>query len=202
VNKKTQSHRSFAVFLGLVGVLTLTGTLLLVLAPAPLSPSASSSLFAIEAPNNLDVIFDTRVAVANSRWKYVFIHHSATAAGNALTLGQTYGSLGDHFVIGNGDGAVDGEVQIGHRWNQQTTAAPPPGATSIAPTCISICLIGDFDRTLPTPTQMRRLNQLVTALQSRFRIPASNVLLIENPGTPASPGKYFPAAAVRDQLLP
>jgi hypothetical protein len=202
VSKKKQAHRSFVVFTTLIAGLTLTGAILLVLAPAPLAPAATRSLFAIDAPASLDVIFDTAVPTANARWQYIFIHHSRTAAGNAVTLGQTYGTLGDHFVIGDGDGAADGELQIGHRWSQQTTAAPPPGATSIAPTCISVCLIGDFDRTVPTPTQLRRLTQLVTALQARFRIPAQNILLIEQPDTAASPGKYFPITAFRDQILP
>jgi hypothetical protein len=200
--KKNPPRRSVVVFAGLIGVLTLASTVLLILAPAPLTPGATSSLFAFDTPASLDPIFDTQVPVAGARWRYIYIHHSKTAAGNAQSLCQTYGSLGDHFLICNGDGAADGELQIGHRWNQQTTAAPQKGTSSIAPTCISISLIGDFDQTLPTPTQVRRLTQLVTALQTRFHIPSSNILLVNLPNSPAGPGKYFPMTAFRDQLIP
>ena len=197
-----KSHRKFVVFTSLIGVLTFTSALLLALAPAPLTPDAAASLFAIDAPDSMDAIFQTEVTTAPSRWKYVYIHHSRTPGGDALSLGQTTGGLNDHFVIGNGDGAIDGEIQIGQRWNQQISATPPSGARGIDPACISICLVGDFDRTVPTPTQMRRLSQLVGALQGRFRITPDHVMIVTQPNSPAASGKYFPLTAFRDQLLP
>jgi hypothetical protein len=197
-----KSHRKFVVFTSLVGVLTFTSALLLALAPAPLTPDAAASLFAIDAPDSMDAIFQTEVTTTPSRWKYVYIHHSRTPGGDALSLGQTTGGLNDHFVIGNGDGAIDGEIQIGQRWNQQISATPPSGARGIDPACISICLVGDFDRTVPTPTQMRRLSQLVGALQGRFRITPDHVMIVTQPNSPAASGKYFPLTAFRDQLLP
>src|SRR5439155_18835135 len=126
----------FIVFTSLVGVLTLTSALLMALAPAPLTPDAASSLFAIDAPRSLDVIFETRAPITNERWKYLYIHHSATATGNALTLtgaGHDASGMGDYFVIGNGDGAADGEIQICQRWNRQLAALPPAGASEIDP---------------------------------------------------------------------
>ena len=197
-----KSERKFVVFTTLVGILTLTSALLLALAPAPLTPDATNSLFAIDAPRSLDVIFETQVP-PSGHWKYIYVHHSRTASGNATTLGQSTGGLGDHFLIGNGDGAADGEIQVGQRWDRQTTALPPAGARKIDPSCITICVVGDFDRSLPTPAQMRRLTQLVTALQGRLRIPGSNVMLVTDasPGA-AGTGRYFPAAVLKDSLLP
>ena len=95
------SHRKFIVFVSLVGLLTLTSALLLALAPAPLMPDAASSLFAIDAPPSLDVIFNTKVQSPPNRWKYIYVRHSRTASGSALSLGQAPGGLGDHFVIGS-----------------------------------------------------------------------------------------------------
>ena len=197
-----QPNRKGVVFTTLVGVLTLTSALLLALSPAPLTPDASSSLFAIDAPETMEEIFKTQVSSRLGRWKYIYIHHSRTASGNALTLGQANGGLADHFVIGNGDGAIDGEIQIGQRWNQQTKAAPPAGASNIDPSCISICLIGDYDHSGPTPTQIRRLVQLVNALQGRFDIPVGRVLLMDQPNAASGIGKRFPRTAVLEQLLP
>ena len=179
-----------------------TAACLLALAPAPLTPMASSSLFAIEAPQSMDVVFQTDSPVRTARWKYIYVHHSRTVAGNAATLANTTEGVGDHFVIGNGDGCLDGEIQIGQRWNKQLTAAPPAGAREIDPDCISICLVGDFDRGVPTPIQLHRLEQLTLALQSRLRIPARNVLLMDQLASPAGSGRYFPTSAFREQLLP
>ncbi len=194
------SQRKFIVFTSLIGVLTVTSALLLALAPAPVSPDAASSLYAIDAPSSLDVIFDTKVPANPGRWKYVYIRHTRTTAGNALTLGQGSHGIGDLFVIGNGNGAIDGEIQIGQRWNQQLAALPPVTGATIDGSCVSISLVGDFDRTVPTPTQLHRLSQLVRTLQSRLGIPADHVLLLDMPNSAAGSGKYFPVGALRAEL--
>lgn len=197
------SSRRFIVFTTLIGVLTLTSALLLALSPAPLAPDVAGSLFAIDSPDTMDAVFKTTVPCQRARWNYIYIRHSQTAGGNAMTVAQSRnGVLADHFVIGNGDGAVDGEVQVGQRWDSQDPALPPPGAAGIDPKCISICLIGDFDRTRPTPTQLRRLVQLTNALQARFHIRAEAVTFVDQPGSAAGVGRFFPTAALREQLLP
>jgi N-acetyl-anhydromuramyl-L-alanine amidase AmpD len=195
------AQRKFYVFASLVTVLTLTSALLLALAPAPLVPDASSSLFAIEAPDSMDVIFRTTTPTQPDRWAYIYVHQSQTTSGNALTLAQRRGGFGDHFLIGNGDGTIDGEIQIAQRWDAQMPATPPIGAASMDPTCISICLIGDFDQTRPTPTQMRRLTQLVNTLQARYRISADHVM-VAAASSPAGVGRHFPVPDFRQQLLP
>ena len=194
-----KSQRSLIVFTGILGVLTVTSALLLALAPAPLAQAPVNSLFAVDSPKTLDAIFDTATRVRPGRWKYIYIHHSQTIGGDALSIAN--GEIGDHFVIGNGDGTVEGEIEIGSRWNQQNSALPPRGA-KVDPMCISICVVGDFDRTVPTPTQLRRLAQLVGALQGQLHISRENVILVDQPHTPGGTGKYFPAAALRSQLLP
>lgn len=196
------SQRKFIVFTSLIGVLTVTSALLLALAPAPVSPDAASSLYAIDAPSSLDVIFETKAPVQPNHWKYVYIRHTRTTSGNALTLGQNSHGIGDHFVIGNGEGAIDGEIQIGQRWNQQLAALPPIKGSTITPDCVSISLVGDFDRAVPTPTQLHRLAQLVRTLQGRLGIPADGVILLNQPNSAAGCGKYFPTSAFAAELLP
>lgn len=200
--KSKKSNRAVIVFVSLVGTLGLTSALLLALAPAPLTPDVATALFALDAPASLDVIFDTAVAPTPGRWKYIYIHHSRTPAGSAATLARE-GGLAEHFVIGNGDGCVDGEIQVTQRWAQQESINdPPPGVSHIDPACISICLIGDFDQTRPTPTQQRRLAQLVGALQAKLQIPASQVWLIDQPGSVAGIGRQFPKEEFRTAILP
>ncbi|MEA2733654.1 MAG: hypothetical protein QOE14_105 [Humisphaera sp.] len=197
-----KSQRKLVVFSTLLGVLSLTSALLMALEPAPITPDAASSLFAVDEPRSMDAVFETKIPVPANRWKYIYIHHSRTTSGNALTLGEKTNGVGDHFVIGNGDGCVEGEIQLSQRWNQQLAALPPAGANTIDPACISICVVGDFDSTVPTRTQLRRLGQLVGALQGQLHIDASQVLLMQEPRTAAGVGRYFPTSAFRQQLLP
>jgi len=196
------SRRKFFVLLSLAGLLTGTSALLLALAPAPLRPDSAASLFALDVPKSMDVIFDTANPVATGRWKYIFIHHSQSASGNAATLASHPGGLGDHFVIGNGSGCVDGEIQIGHRWASQLAPGRPSGLAAVRPDCVSICLVGDFNRSAPTPTQRLRLAQLVTALQGRLGIPGSSIHLVQGTHSPADAGRLFPVESFRQQLLP
>ncbi len=197
------SQRKFVVFSSLIGVLTVTSALLLAFAPAPLTPDAASSLFAIDTPPTLDAIFETKSPTFPGRWKYLYIRHTRTTGGDAMTLGASTNGLGDHFLIGNGDGCMDGEIQITQRWNQQISALPPLPGSHVDPACISICLVGDFDRSVPTPTQLRRLAQLAGTLQGRLGISAENVVLIDQqPNSPGAVGKHFPTGAFRAQLLP
>ncbi len=182
--------------------MTATSALLLALAPAPLTPGAASSLFAVGTPESLDSVFNTPVPPQKGSWQYVYVHQSKTDAGSAATLGESSEGLGDHFVIGNGDGCGDGEIQIAQRWQRQKPAGRVEGLASIDPSCVSICLIGDFDRARPTPTQMLRLTQLVAALQDRCVIPAGNVRLLEGKPDAAYVGRYFPTTSFRSQLLP
>ena len=60
--------------------------------------------------------------------------------------------------------AASPEQVAAYRKGKTSTARPPAGANRIDAECISIALVGDFDKTVPTPTQLRRLAQLVNAL--------------------------------------
>ena len=198
-------RRRVTVLVSLVAVLTFTSALLLALAPAPLNPQASTSLFAIaDAPQSMDDLFDRipAVPVRQGRWNYVYVHHSLSLSGSAQAMGDSAAGLGDHFVIGNGDGCADGEIQVGGRWVQQADPGRTPGAESIRPDCISICLVGDFNQSRPTPTQRRRLVQLVNALQARLHIPAGSIYFDNRATSEAGIGAYFPAGEFRSQLLP
>ena len=191
-----ETRRSFVVLSSLVAVLTLTSVLLRAMQGAPLTPDAASGAVAGGgSKSTLAAIFNTAVPAHPNRWKSVYIHHTRTAAGGAETLG------GDHFVIGNGDGAGEGEIQLTARWNMQQAADPAPGYTQVEPNCVSIGLVGDFDRTAPTPTQLKRLELLVHTIQEHFRIPSSAVWVFDQAGSPAGVGRYFPAGAFQGQLL-
>ncbi|HZL37767.1 MAG TPA: hypothetical protein VFC78_20790 [Tepidisphaeraceae bacterium] len=193
------SRRPWIVLGSLVGTLAFTGALLKALAPAPLTPDATVSLFAMDQEQPIDRIFDTPTAIRAGRWRSIYIHHSRTASGNALALGQGAGGLPDHFLIGNGEGLTDGAIQTGPRWSEQQPVGTVPGV-QISPDCLSICLVGDFNHVRPTPTQQARLLELVTALQRQLGIASDQVVLRGGDATVAGVGSRFPAPAFRAQL--
>lgn len=182
-------------------MLTLTSVLLRAMQGTPLTPDAASTLVAGDSPTALRVIFNTQVSPQSNRWQTIYVHHSRTAKGDAASLARGSDGCGDHFVIGNGNGALDGEIQFTQRWNLQQPADPAPGSVNVDATCISICLVGDFDRTAPTPMQIKRVEHLVQTLQEQFRISAQAVWLFDCAGSPAGAGRYFPASAFQGQLL-
>jgi hypothetical protein len=180
-----KNARKFYVFTALTGALTMTGALLLAISPQPLRPDASLS--AVEGPDAFASIYSTPSPVTAGRWKYVYVHHSRSLTPPAVTT--------DHFIL------TDEGLQPTSLWLNQSPATPPTGNGSIDPTCISICVVGDFDRSLPTPTQQHRLSRLIDSLQSKLRLPTRSVIMLDQPNTPASVGKHFPAADFRSQLL-
>ena len=196
---KASSRRTWIVLTCLFAMLACTGALLKALDPGPLAPDASSSLFAI-GDQTIDRVFETSAPLRTAHWKSIYIHQSMTSGGDALSLGRGRSGLPDHFVIGNGNGCADGEIQIGRRWSQQL---PSGLSDATRADSISICLVGDFNHGHPTATQEARLAQLVTALQRQFRISSEHVLLVtrRNAGIQGA-GTNFPVAELHSQLLP
>jgi hypothetical protein len=192
-----QSQRKILVLASLVGVLTLTSALLLALSPPPLDGRSSlDNLWASDGDSRLiDAVFQTKVPSQSDRWKYIYIHQSGGA-------NEPGGVVRDHFVIGNGNGAADGQIQMTQRWNNQLSAMAPAGAASIDPNCISICVVGDFGRMDPTASQTRRLTELVCALQGQLGIGGDNVFMLDAANGSAGVGQRFEAGKLREQFLP
>src|SRR5690606_10923056 len=155
----------------ILGLAATTG-LLWFLSPGPLLPEASRRLFATTAtPRTLHLegaafsdvepvyraVFDTPVPVQAGRWQEIRVFQSGTAGGDAGTVAGDAGH-GAHFVVCNGIGAGDGEVQITQAWDQQLTAEA--GADRGV---IRICVIGRDSRM--TPNQQTRLQGIVEALR-------------------------------------
>lgn len=180
-------------------MLAFTGALLKALAPAPLT-APTPTLFAVGQEQPIDRIFDTQAPLRDAgRWHSIYIHQSLTDAGDASSLAEDPEGLADHFLIGNGDGLTDGALQTGPRWTRQAPAGHVPGV-DISSDCISICVVGNLNRSRPTPTQQARLLELVTALQRQFGISTRDVVLGAGGSSVAGIGRQFPVLAFRSQL--
>jgi len=208
------------------------GLLLLLDGPAPPTVIASTSLaLRLPAEARPDSVLPTGAPLDRERWRAIVIHHSGLPAGNAASIErhqQAAGisGLGYHFVIGNGHGMSDGEVQVGYRWSRQlpgahvAQSAPKVQFAQSASAArgraagiraasledpnersIGICLVGNGDRSPFTPRQLKEVVALVRELQRELGIPANEVYLHRDLTEVSSPGERFPAAEFESQLL-
>jgi hypothetical protein len=146
------------------------------------------------------------------RWKAVVIHHSATEVGSVESIDNYHKNhngwdgIGYDFVIGNGSGCQNGQVESTFRWAQQRTGAHCKTDSSnwANEKAIGICLIGNFNKTKPSSRQLSSLLKLVQFLSERYDIPVSRIY--GHSTTPGHstitdcPGKKFPMRYVKQNL--
>lgn len=205
------SRRAKTVWVSLVTSMTVVGGLLWALDTKDgprLAGRALPALVASSTPGSLEAVFNTRSPLDTQRWQAIVIHHSAAPFGTGESLNAQARSaglqgMGYHFVVGNGNGLDDGDVHVGYRWLQQVPGAHTAGSKGdwYNRHGIGVCLVGNFDRQRPTQAQLRRLGELVRELQTKFGIPAERVFLHSEVAPTTSPGRLFPASALREQLL-
>lgn len=202
-------RRMIIVLSSLLGAMTLTSGLLLLLEPRPVAPWTDLSLRATDRIDNSEaVLFRTATPIERNRWQAIVIHDSRTSGGSARSLANLHerqgrGGLGYHFVIGNGQGAEDGLIEIGFRWERQMFGVHSGGEVGawLNEHAISICLIGDGDSQPYTDAQLQSLLWLIHRLQRQFNIPAENVILDVTRQTGGGVGPMFPTTWLRPQLL-
>jgi hypothetical protein len=141
---------------------------------------------------------------ADRPWKYLVLHHSASAEGNIDRIDSEhrkvlgYDGCGYHFVIGNGTGSGDGQIEVARRWVNQKHGVHCRNAKNaeIDEYGIGICFVGDLDKEPPTPRQVAAAKSLVAYLSTRYRISPERVETHAHlAATPTvCPGKHFPTA--------
>ncbi len=206
------AHRRTLIVLGaLVVAMTVVSAVLLVLEPRPGSAGSEViHLTSLDGSEPQTTLFNTTPAPDPRVWKAIVIHHSGTTEGSAATIDRVHerlnlGGLGYHFVIDNGRGGPDGEIEVGFRWKQQRAGAYSAGPSGdwFNRHAIGICLIGDPQKEAPSEAQIRELVWLVRHLQVRLGVPTSRVLVQGGSGSASASGggRFFPEAAFRQQLL-
>jgi hypothetical protein len=135
-------------------------------------------------------------------WKFIVLHHTASQSGSVESInrahlqrkdaqGNPWKGIGYHFVIGNGQGMGDGEIQPTFRWNDQMTGAHA-GQKLYNEGGIGVCLVGNFEENPPSKAQLRAVRQLVGQLKNEYDITTDRVLGHHMIKTTACPGKLFP----------
>jgi hypothetical protein len=146
------------------------------------------------------------------RWKAIVIHHSGTRSGNAAIFDDWHRNtnhwqgVGYDFVIGNGNESTDGRIEVTFRWRQQIPGAHVGGTPNnwANVDAIGICLVGDFNKTVPTRRQTASLLKLIRFLQKRYNIPTSSIYGHKDTpgytGKTQCPGRNFSVFALKRML--
>ena len=164
------------------------------LPPRKIAAPAAPAVVSVGAPSAAEL---RAWAVPLRRdWRYIVIHHSATANGSTQSFHEAHrkngwDGLGYHFVIGNGRGMRDGAVERGFRWPRQREGAHA-GNDTYNQHGIGICLVGDFSKTAPTAKQMKSLKRLCDFLSAYCAVSPQNLRLHRDFRKTACPGKHFP----------
>jgi hypothetical protein len=141
--------------------------------------------------------------VKHGRWKYIVVHNSGTREGNARVFDiyhrrvrHMQNGLAYHFVIGDGHGAGDGQIEIGDRWKRQINGGHV-ASDYLNDIALGICLVGDFNRDHPTQAQIGALGELVEYLRNRIGRSQGRQAIVHahkeiNPRPTDCPGDRFP----------
>ena len=181
------------------------------LEPAPTPPPAPevfwSRLFGSRKtyaflPSSVRGAID-RAPVRKGRWKYIVVHNSGTREGNARVFDiyhrrvrHMQNGLAYHFVIGDGHGSGDGQIEIGDRWTRQINGGHV-ASDYLNDIALGICLVGDFNRDQPTKAQVGALEELVAYLRNRVGKSQGRQAIVHahkeiNPRPTDCPGDRFP----------
>jgi N-acetyl-anhydromuramyl-L-alanine amidase AmpD len=143
---------------------------------------------------------------ADRPWKYIVLHHSATADGNYDQIDVEHRKVlgfdgcGYHFVIGNGTGSGDGQIEVAQRWTNQKQGVHCRNARShdVDEYGIGICLVGDLDKQPPTPRQIAAAQALIAYLSQRYTISQDRIASHARVASTATvcPGRYCPNEAI------
>ena len=129
----------------------------------------------------------SRADQSTRRWSQIEVDYSGTESGNIeqLALLSKVDSPEDvnyHFVICNGNGGKDGQIQPTEKWQRQSTIMPEQSRNDErdffeTPTeqTIYICVIADNESSFPTDFQVKRTEELVEGLCRKFNIQPESI---------------------------
>jgi hypothetical protein len=139
--------------------------------PPSAGPFCLSSYYRL---NPVERAIRSLAAQSPSRWNCIEIYYSSTRAGNILQLASLSGlasaeDINCHFVVCNGLGGGDGQIQPSEKWQRQWSIIPGRTWYGTGQT-IRICVVADGKTAHPTDFQRKRTEALVEGLCRKFDI--------------------------------
>jgi hypothetical protein len=170
--------REAKIFAALLISMTAGAIALMVLGNNP--PAAGA--FCLSRYYNLDPVEEaifSRAAQSPGCWNCIEIYYSGTKAGNVEQLVSLSGlacpeDINCHFVVCNGLGGEDGQIQATEKWQRQWSIIPGRTLYGTGQT-IRICIIADGKDARPTDSQRKRTEALVERLQRKFDIKPNSI---------------------------
>lgn len=119
-------------------------------------------------------------------WRWIVVHHSGTAEGDAASIdlaherGRGWDGIGYHFVIGNGAPMPRGRIEATFRWRDQRAGAHAGAGDAQRPynqAGIGICVIGDYrDRGLDPLVESRLVELCALLVRQHPTLSAERVI--------------------------
>ena len=139
----------------------------------------SAGLFSLSMHIPVEKAIRSRTSQSPGRWGRIEIYYSGTKAGNIEQLASLGGlasaeDINCHFVICNGLGGGDGQIQPTEKWQRQWSIIPGRTWYGSGQT-IRICVIADGKTTRPTDCQIKRTEALVEVLCRKFGIQPESI---------------------------
>ncbi len=178
------------------------------LSPPVLPPQSSTPNWNVQTDRDL-----WRPKEKARDWKYIVIHHTASEKGSVESIheehlqkkdanGNAWLGIGYHFLIGNGNGMPDGEIESTFRWRQQLQGAHAGSSDPVYnQQGIGICLVGNFEKHAPSSEQMTALKKLVRTMKGEYRVASKNVIGHRDVRATECPGKLFPMDEVANEPI-
>jgi len=147
----------------------------------------SAGPFCLSTYYRLDPIQQTinsRVTQAPGRWESIEVYYSGTKAGNIDQIASLSGiansdDINCHFVVCNGLGGSDGQIQTTEKWQKQWSVIPDHTWYGSSRT-IRVCLVADGKGVRSSGSQIKRAESLVEALSMKFNVPATKIFYPSN----------------------
>lgn len=179
--------------------------------PLPISPPSTLPPSMVpETPTVTPITRDNpwKPDAALREWKYLVLHHTASNSGDVESIheshlknkdksGNPWLGIGYHFVIGNGHGMNDGDIEPTFRWKQQMQGAHA-GVSDYNQHGIGIVLVGNFEESSPTKAQLASVKRLVRVLAKEYEIGATQIVGHGDVKPTECPGTHFPISEIRD----
>lgn len=184
-----------------------------VITPPPLAPPGQAEAKQTDTSPVTPVAKDDpwKPGAAARDWRYIVLHHTASDRGDVESIhaahlknkdknGKAWLGIGYHFVIGNGNGMQDGEIQPTFRWRQQIQGAHA-GVAEYNQLGVGIVLVGNFQNAPPTDAQIAAAKRLVRALAREYEIEPSQIVGHTDVKATECPGAHFPLSEIRDSVV-
>ena len=176
-------HRNTKVFAAALISIGIGAIVLEALGSAP-PPAGAFSLSGYYHLAPVKKVISYNVTRTSRHWERIEINYSGTNAGNIKQLAALNGlvspeDLDCHFVVCNGLGADDGQIQPTARWQGQWSISPVRvsyGGVQV----IRICVIADNKSVYPTNFQRQRTEALVEVLSRKFDIQPASIYYPNN----------------------